>query len=184
MPRIAARARSSLMMASAGISHMVVSVQGPAKRSSYWPSRRVSSYSGRRKLREPLHEVRARKSAACRKRCCPRARSARSWRASRCARGRAGRSARARRRSRRAGSTSVRLMSWKVTRRSRMHLPDHLQHQELVEIRVEQRPDRGVDPERVIIDAGCDVRGHCATLGRPTGRATRARRACEGRIAK
>ena len=46
----------------------------------------------------------------------------------------------------------------------RMHLPDHLEHQEFVEIRVQQRPDRRVDPERVIIDAGCDIRGHCATL--------------------
>jgi hypothetical protein len=46
MLRIAARALSSLMMASAGISHIVVPVQGPAKRSSYCPSRLVSSYSG------------------------------------------------------------------------------------------------------------------------------------------
>ena len=60
----------------------------------------------------------------------------------------------------------------------RMHLPDHLEHQELVEIRVEQRPDRRVDPERMIVDAGCDVRGHCATLwgcfGRDKGARERA----------
>ncbi len=45
-----------------------------------------------------------------------------------------------------------------------VHLPDHLEHQQLVEIRVQQRPDRRVDPESVIVDAGCDVRCHCATL--------------------
>ena len=58
MPRIAARALSSLMMARAGISHIVVPVQGPAKRSSYCPSRLVSSYSGSRNVGEPLHELR------------------------------------------------------------------------------------------------------------------------------
>ena len=46
----------------------------------------------------------------------------------------------------------------------RMHLPDHLEHQKLVEIRVEQRSHRRIDPKRVIIDAGCDIRGHYASL--------------------
>ena len=57
MLRIAARALSSLMMASAGISHIVVPVHGPAKRSSYCPSRLVSSYSGSAEGRQPLHEL-------------------------------------------------------------------------------------------------------------------------------
>ena len=48
----------------------------------------------------------------------------------------------------------------------RMHLPDHLEHQKLVEIGVEQRPHRGIDAKRVIIDAGCDIRGHYASLRR------------------
>ena len=48
----------------------------------------------------------------------------------------------------------------------RMHLPDHLEHQKLVEIRIEQRANRRIDAKRVIIDAGCDIRGHCASLRR------------------
>ena len=44
---MAARERSSLMMASAGISHIMVSVHGPSKLRSNCPSlRRRSSYSG------------------------------------------------------------------------------------------------------------------------------------------
>ena len=46
----------------------------------------------------------------------------------------------------------------------RMHLPDHLEHQKLVEVRIEQRADRWIDTERMIIDAGCDIRGHYASL--------------------
>jgi hypothetical protein len=49
MPFIAARERSSSTIASAGISHIVVCVHGPSKRSSNWPSTTRSSYSGRRK---------------------------------------------------------------------------------------------------------------------------------------
>ena len=52
----------------------------------------------------------------------------------------------------------------------RMHLPDHLEHQQLVEVRVQQRPDRGVDPKRVVIDAGCDIRSHHANLRSRSGR--------------
>ena len=47
-----------------------------------------------------------------------------------------------------------------------MHLPDHLEHQELIEVRVEQRANRRIDAKGVIIDAGCDIRGHRASLGR------------------
>lgn len=43
LQRMAARERSSLMMASAGISHSVVYIHGPLKESSYWPSRLDSS---------------------------------------------------------------------------------------------------------------------------------------------
>ena len=43
---IAERERNSLMMASAGISHMDVYIHGPAKCSSYCPSCFLSSYSG------------------------------------------------------------------------------------------------------------------------------------------
>ena len=50
----------------------------------------------------------------------------------------------------------------------RMHLPDHLEHQKLVEISVEQRPNRRIDAKRVIIDAGCDIRGHYASLKEAT----------------
>src|SRR6202020_3396270 len=46
----------------------------------------------------------------------------------------------------------------------RMHLPDHLEHEKLVEIGVEQRTHRGIDAKRVIIDAGCDIRSHYASL--------------------
>ena len=42
------------MIASAGISHIVVWVHGPWKCSSYWPSTLFSSYSGRRKLASQL----------------------------------------------------------------------------------------------------------------------------------
>ena len=48
----------------------------------------------------------------------------------------------------------------------RMQFPDHLEHQKFVEIGVEQRPHRGIDAKRVIIDAGCDIRGHYASLRR------------------
>ena len=48
----------------------------------------------------------------------------------------------------------------------RMHLPDHLEHQKLVEIRVEQRAHDRIDAKRVIVDAGCDIRGHYASLRR------------------
>src|SRR3984957_603032 len=48
----------------------------------------------------------------------------------------------------------------------RMQFPDHLEHQELVKIGVEQRSHRRIDAKRVIIDAGCDIRGHYASLGR------------------
>src|SRR5208282_1122404 len=63
----------------------------------------------------------------------------------------------------------------------RMHLPNHLEHQQLVKIRVEQSPDRGVDPKRMVIDAGCDIRGHYANLRSRLGGgkgAKRAKRPC------
>ena len=47
-----------------------------------------------------------------------------------------------------------------------MQLPDHLEHQQLIEIRVEQRANRRIDVKGVIIDAGRDIRGHCASLRR------------------
>ena len=50
-----------------------------------------------------------------------------------------------------------------------MHLPDHLEHQELVEVRVQQRPDRRVDSKRMIIDAGCDIDCHYANLRSQSG---------------
>ena len=51
----------------------------------------------------------------------------------------------------------------------RMHLPDHLEHQQLVKIRVEQGPDRGVDRKSMVIDAGCDIRGQYANLRSRSG---------------
>ena len=39
-------------------------------------------------------------------------------------------------------------------------VPDHLQHQELVEIGIEQRPHDRVDAEAVIVDAGRDIERH------------------------
>ena len=56
--RVAARARNSLMIASAGISHIVVCAHGPAKRNSYWPSLAGQLVFGQAEVGEPFHEVR------------------------------------------------------------------------------------------------------------------------------
>ena len=53
---IAVRERSSLMMASAGISHSVVYIQGPAKFSSYCPSRLMQLVFGQAEIGEPVEE--------------------------------------------------------------------------------------------------------------------------------
>ena len=58
MSFIAARERSSLMMASAGISHIVVYIHGPAKFSSYWPSRFVELVFRQPEIGEPVEELR------------------------------------------------------------------------------------------------------------------------------
>jgi hypothetical protein len=55
---IAERERSSLMMASAGISHIVVSFHEPWKSSTYCPSRFDSSYSGSWKCESQARKLR------------------------------------------------------------------------------------------------------------------------------
>jgi hypothetical protein len=60
---IAARERSSLMMASAGISHIVVSVHSPWNLELELPVLARSSYSGSWKSGQPLAGTRARRSA-------------------------------------------------------------------------------------------------------------------------
>src|SRR5271166_2808575 len=50
-----------------------------------------------------------------------------------------------------------------------MHLPDHLEHQQLIKVSVEQGPDRRVDPKRMVIDSGRDIRGHLRQLTGPIG---------------
>jgi hypothetical protein len=47
----------------------------------------------------------------------------------------------------------------------RVLLPDHLQHQKLIKIRIEQRAHDRVDAERVIIDARGEIGDHGARLG-------------------
>ena len=42
--------------------------------------------------------------------------------------------------------------------------PDHLQHQQLIEIRIEQRAHDRIDAERVIVDAGGEIGDHGSTL--------------------
>ena len=54
----------------------------------------------------------------------------------------------------------------------RLQLPDHLQHQELVEIRVEQRADDRIDAEGVVVGAPREIRAHSTS----TLRAARERR--------
>ena len=165
MPRIAARARSSLMMASAGISHIVVCVHGPAKLSSYCPSRRVSSYSGSWNVGEPFHEVGLENL--------PRAVEGVAGEPDQLVLGEPQRA----RVIELVGQLALVDDIGEPDRGGpvdeleghlalRMHLPDHLEHQKLIEIGVEQRADRRIDAERVIIDAGGDIRGHYATLRR------------------
>ena len=62
-----------------------------------------------------------------------------------------------------ASRTSLeRLWSWKVDLAVAMQLPDHLQHQELIEIRIEQRPHDRIDAEGMIMDAGGKIWDHPA----------------------
>ena len=44
----------------------------------------------------------------------------------------------------------------------RLQLPDHLQHQEFVEIRIEQRANDRIDAEGMIMDAGGEIGDHPA----------------------
>ena len=96
-PFIAARERSSLMMASAGISHIVVWIHGPWKFSSYWPSRLAQLVFGQPEIRPARRGIPARRSACGRRNCCRPARSSPSWRSARCGHGRAARAVRPRR---------------------------------------------------------------------------------------
>ena len=57
MPRIAARARSSLMMASAGISHIVVCAQGPVEAQLVLAVAAGQLVFRQAEPREPFHEL-------------------------------------------------------------------------------------------------------------------------------
>ena len=61
----------------------------------------------------------------------------------------------------------LRLMTEKVTRWSGIEFPDHLQHQQLVKIGIEQAAHDRVEPPAVIVGPGCDVCNcHGAILSR------------------
>ena len=45
-----------------------------------------------------------------------------------------------------------------------VQLPDHLQHQKLIEIRIEQRAHDRVDAERVVVNAGGEIGDHGGEL--------------------
>ena len=99
---IAARERSSLMMASAGISHSEVYIHGPWKLELVLPIALRQLIFRQAEIRRARPKTPARRSACVRRRCCRRARSSPSWRSAACARGRAGRAVPARRFRRRA----------------------------------------------------------------------------------
>ena len=46
-----------------------------------------------------------------------------------------------------------------------VQLPDHLQHQQLVKVRIEQGAHDRIDAEGVIVDTCGDIRDHGASLG-------------------
>ncbi len=47
----------------------------------------------------------------------------------------------------------------------RIELPDHLQHQKLVEVRIDQAADDRIELPGVIVDAPCDIGpGHASPL--------------------
>ncbi len=155
-------------MASAGTSHIVVSTQGPVEGQFVLPVAGGELVLRQAESLEPRHEVGSRMRPWPRN-TLPRShvtspferRRERAW--SSCSRSSP---------SSTSSAMRTRACGWRCRRSSRPAVPaqDRLRHQELVEIRIEERPHDRIDAEAVVVHPLRQIEHYFGTLGRARGR--------------